>query len=93
MEALGISGSFPQSSIKTKADALKYAFDLTTERNYSTGETKVNTEKALEVFKAFTDNIVLPDCELTADNEIGKSLKEMLFNAAELIKNQKTDEQ
>ena len=69
MEALGFGGYLPQS-VKSKADAMKYAFDLTTVRNLSTGENQVNMEKALEVYKAFTDNIELPNVEKNISEDL-----------------------
>ncbi len=62
---LGIGGMSLQ--IRSKSDAMKYAFDITTEKNYSTGEVKVNREKAMEVYNTFVDNIQLPDVEKEKD--------------------------
>lgn len=63
MEALGLGVGCNNYTIKTKADAMRYAFDLTTERNYSTQETHVNIKKAMSVYRCFVSNINLPDCE------------------------------
>lgn len=91
MEFLGSAG-FNPAKISTKADAMRYAFDLTTERNLSTGETKVNTEKALEVFKAFTDNIDLPECQIDPVKQCGEGINNFLATITDYIKNHKPEE-
>lgn len=58
-------GTMPFGSIASKTDAIKYAFDLTTQRNLSTGEVKIDIEKAMQVYKTFIDNVNLPDVTST----------------------------
>lgn len=92
MEALALNGTYNPNSIKTKAEAMKYAFDLTTERNFSTGATKVNVENAMEVYKCFTSNIELPDCDSSITQDIVEEGNKFLAAVTEMISTLKTEE-
>lgn len=86
LSSFGGNAGINQNKITTKADAMKYAFELTTERNLATGETKVNTEKALEVFKAFTDNIDLPECPIDPGKQCSEGINNFLAIISDYIR-------
>lgn len=62
MEALALNGTYNPNSIKSKADAMRYAFDLTTERNFSTGATKIDVEKQWMFTRVF---LLISNCQIT----------------------------
>lgn len=92
MEALALNGMYNPYSIKTKADAMKYAFDLTTEKDFSTGETKVNVEKAMEVYKCFTSAIELPDYDSPITQGIVEQYNKRVGAITELMLTLKAEE-
>ena len=57
---LGFSGS-PMSSLKSKAEALKFAIEFTATGEYPNREP--NLEKAKELFDFICENVKLPDTE------------------------------
>jgi hypothetical protein len=58
---LGFSGS-PMSSLKSKADALKYAIEFTSTGEYPNRQ--YNMKKAKELFEFICENVKLPDVEV-----------------------------
>lgn len=74
----GINGYIPE--IRSKAEAMKYAFDITTVFDTSSNEVKINKEQALEVYYAFVDNINLPDVHES------NQLKEVIEKYADTMK-------
>lgn len=58
---LGISGS-PMSSLKSKADALKYAIEFTATGEYP--HRAPDIKKAKELFEFICENVKLPDVEV-----------------------------
>lgn len=66
--ALGICGSM--QGIESKAEAMTFAINLTTKRDFSTGESIIDKEKAIEVYRLFTENIDLPDTRSQRSNEM-----------------------
>lgn len=92
MEALALNGTYYPNSIKTKADAMKYAFDLTTEKNFSTGETKISVEKAMDVYTCFTSNIELPDYQSPTIDGLIEKFNELMTAFSDMMSKTKTDE-
>lgn len=58
---LGISGS-PMLSLKSKAEALKYAIEFTSTGEYPNRQ--YNMKKAKELFEFINENVKLPDVEV-----------------------------
>ena len=57
---------------------MKYAFDMTTQRNFSTGEMTIDKEKAFDVYNSFVENMELPDVEKPASNELMESYNQLV---------------
>lgn len=92
MEALALNGTYNPNSIKTKADAMRYAFDLTTVRNFSIGATEIDVEKAMDVYTCFTSNIELPDYQSPTVDGLIEKFNELMTAFSDMMSKTKTDE-
>lgn len=92
MEALALNGTYNPNSIKTKADAMRYAFDLTTVRNFSIGATEIDVEKAMDVYTCFISNIELPDYESPTVEGLVEKFNELMTAIFDMMSKTKTDE-
>lgn len=92
MDALALNGTYNPNSIKTKADAMKYAFDLTTEKDFSTGATKIDVEKAMGVYTCFTSNIELPDYQSPTVDGLVEKFNALMTAISDMMSKTKTDE-
>lgn len=72
-------------SIRTKADALRYAIDLTTTRDEQYNSIP-NLEKAKEVFDFFCGNVELADTEAISVSDIIDPLFDKIKEVKEQLK-------
>ena len=77
---LGISGS-PMLSLKSKAEALKYAIEFTSTGEYPNRQ--YNMKKAKELFDFICENVKLPDVEV---DQLSNSLSGFTSLMEKLIK-------
>ena len=69
---LGLAGSCASySTIRTKADAMKYAIDTT--MKYSCDGSTINYEDAITLFKFFCEHVKLEDTDVVPLNELVSS--------------------
>ena len=68
-------GSF--TSIRTKADVMKFALEMTAERQ-DNGSIKFNKKKAKEIFEFYCENVELPDTDVVMISEIVTPILEEL---------------
>lgn len=54
-------GSSNLASIRSKADAMKFAIE--TSRTFKDGNTEIHLDKAKEIFQMFVENMTLPDVQ------------------------------